>query len=84
MAMTACFAKSGDQFDLLVAEGAYLLPVNRDGADQRVLLEHGNGEIGPGAGEFDQGDDGIIALDIGLLSPEIGNVDNLLGSGEAG
>ncbi len=49
-----------------------------------MLLEHWNGEIRPSAGELDQGDDRIIALDIGLLSREVGNVDHLLSFGEAG
>jgi hypothetical protein len=73
-----------DQLDLLSGERPNLLAVNGDGADELVVLKHWNGEIGPGAGEFDQGGDGIIALEIGLLSPEIGNVDRLLGSSEAG
>jgi hypothetical protein len=73
MAMTAWLAKFW----------AHLLAVNGDRAEQLVLLEHWNREIGPSAGEFDQGDDGVIALNIGLLSLQIGNVDHLLASGEA-
>src|SRR5262245_14256932 len=73
-----------DQFNLLVGERTDFLTVNGDHPNQLVLLEHWNSEIGPSAGEFDQGDDGIIALDIRLFSPEVGDVDHLLGSGEAG
>src|SRR5262245_13391390 len=72
-----------DQLDLLVCKRVDFLAVYRDSAEQLLFLEHWDSKIGPSAGKFDQGNDGIIALDIGLLSPEIGNVDYLLGSDEA-
>ena len=38
MAMTACLAKLLDQLDLLFGEGAYLLAVDDEGADQLVFF----------------------------------------------
>ena len=40
MAMTAWSAKFVDQLDLLVGEGADLLPVDGESADQLLFLEH--------------------------------------------
>ena len=44
MAMTAWAAKFCQQFDLFVGEWPHFLPVNRNGADQFVFLEHRNHE----------------------------------------
>ena len=46
MAMTAWAAKFCDQLDLLVGERPDLLAVDRDRADQLVLLEHRHDEHG--------------------------------------
>ncbi len=43
-----------DQLDLLVGEGAHLLAIDADGADQLILLEHRHGQQGAGAGGVDQ------------------------------
>ena len=52
MAMTAWRGEILNQLDLLVGEWADLLPVNSDGADQPVFLEHGHSELRPRATEF--------------------------------
>ena len=44
MAMTAWRGEVRDQLDLLVGEGADLLAVDGDGANQLVLLEHRDDE----------------------------------------
>ena len=41
MAMTACAAKFSHQFDLLVGERANFLAEDHDGADQRLIVDHG-------------------------------------------
>ena len=60
------------QLDLLVGERAHLLPVNADRADQLVLLEHRDDDIGPGAGKSD---DWRIRAFFG----QVGNMDDLPG-----
>ncbi len=64
------------------SEGAHLLSVNADSADQLFVLEHRHGDNRPIAGEFDGGDDRWIALDVGLMRPNVGDVDDLVGYGE--
>jgi len=49
-----------------------------------LLLEHRHGDKAARAGGFDEGNDAGITLDIGLLSGEVGNVERLFGSGDAG
>ena len=71
-----------DQLDLLVGERAHLLAVNSDCTDDLVILEHGNCEETARPGSFDEVDHSRIAVDIRLLGREIGNVDNLFGSGD--
>jgi hypothetical protein len=68
-----------DQLDLLVSEGTNLLTINDDRANKLVLLEHGHGDEGAGAGEFDGGDAQWLALAVSLLRGDIGNVDQSLG-----
>ena len=65
-----------DQLDLLVGERPHLLPVDGDHADQRALLEHGHDE--KRAGTIDQGD-----RLVGIFRSEVGDVDELLGVGDA-
>ena len=54
-----------------------------DRADQLVVLEHRHGKQRPYAGKFDAGDDEWIALDVGLLSHHVGDVDHLLRCSDA-
>jgi hypothetical protein len=58
------------------------LSVNADSADQLFVLEHRHGDNRPIAGEFDGGNDRWIALDVGLMRPNVGDVDDLVGYGE--
>ena len=64
-----------DQLDLLVGERAHLLAVDDDRADQLVLLEHRHGSNGASAGELDDGDAARVALAIGVVGREVGDVN---------
>ena len=44
------------QCDLLVGKRLHLLPIDVDGADQHIVLEHWHGEQCADAGQFDAGD----------------------------
>src|SRR3974390_1080799 len=66
------------QLDLLVGEGAHLLAVDGDGADQFVFLEHWYGENGASTSLLDQANRPRLAFDVALLHPEVGNVLQLL------
>jgi hypothetical protein len=68
-----------NQPDLLLGEGADLLVIDRDGADQFTLLEHRNQEVCSSTGAFHEADEARIALQVGRLSREVGNVDNVSG-----
>ena len=78
MAMTACAAKFAHQLDLLVGEGAHLLTIDNDGADQIGVLEHGHKQNGPNMPQLDAGNRVGIAIEIALLRREVDNVNNLL------
>ena len=82
MAMTACAAKLDSNCYLLVAEWAYLLPIDADRADQLVLLEHWYKEVRSSAGGFHKGHHAGLARDITGLGREVGNVDDAPGCGE--
>src|SRR5262245_5045219 len=56
-----------DQLDLLVGEGADLLSVDSDSADQFVVLEHRNGQYCPGTGELDDLRKGVAGWDIKVM-----------------
>src|SRR3974377_1705154 len=66
------------QFDLLVGEGAHLLAVDGDGADQFLFLEHRYGENGASTSLLHQANRPRLAFDVSLLHPEVGNVLQLL------
>ena len=72
-----------EQFNLFVGEGTDLLAINGDRANQFVLLEHWYGKNGPGAGDFDHGTDRWVTFDVCLFRSEVGDVLQLLSSGDA-
>ncbi len=76
MAMTACFVKVSDEFDLLVSERTDLLAIDGDNTDQPIVLEHGDNQNGPRAPEL--GDRFIR-----LIHEDVSNVDDLLGPSHA-
>ncbi len=64
------------QFDLLVSERADLLPINDDSADQLPLLEHRHDKNCAKAAEFYGRYEHWIAVDIGLICGDVGNVNH--------
>ena len=48
-------------------------------AYELALLEHWDCCKGPCASNFDERNDPIVSSDVGLIGPEIGNVDDLFG-----
>ena len=66
-----------DQLDLLVGERAYLLPVDENGADHLVILQHRHHEKGPSAGCFKDGDGTRSAREIPLIRQNVGDMDHL-------
>ena len=70
------------QLDLLVGERPDLLAIDRDRADQLLVLEHGNQQQRAGAADVGGGATLPISLNVGLLCPDIGNVDGLSGFSE--
>src|SRR5262249_39047154 len=70
------------QLDLPIGERADDLPVNAESADQLTIFEHRYGDHRPIAGEFGGGNDRWITLDVGLHPPNVGDLDNLFGSGD--
>src|SRR5215510_2764788 len=70
------------QLDLPIGERADGLPVNADSADQLIVFEHRYADHRPIAGEFGGGNDRWITLDVGLHPPNVGDLDNLFGSGD--
>jgi hypothetical protein len=72
------------QRDLLVGKWSHLLAVDDDGTDQLPLLEHRHVEITSRAGAVDKGDYAGITLDVSLVHREVGNVEDLFVSEQAG
>src|SRR5260370_5388518 len=60
-----------NQLDLLVAERADFLAVNREYTDKLIVLEHRDGEHGPEPPQFDRRDDDRIGFDVSRLSCDI-------------
>ena len=48
-----------------------------------VLLEHRHRDKGPHARLFAAQQPRVFAVDVGLIGPEVGNVDGLFGVGDA-
>jgi hypothetical protein len=69
-----------DQLDLLIGEGAHLLPVDVDVADQLAFLEHRHQQQGAGTGQLDHRDGGRVAVAVGPLRCQILDLDDLLGA----
>ena len=69
--------KAGDQLDLLVGEGTYLLAVDGEDADEFLLLEHRNVENGPEASQFDRGYKDRFTLNVSGLHCDIGDMSRL-------
>ncbi len=65
------------QFNLLLSERAHLLTVDGDRPNQLVLFEHRNTEKGTGTTGVDKPNERRGAFDVGLLRPDVGNVNNL-------
>ena len=65
-----------DQLDLLVGERPHLLAVDRDGADQPVVLEHRHTDEGAPAGKLHGGLRG--ASDSDASAVQVGDLDCLL------
>ena len=66
-----------DHLDLLVGEGADLLPVDGDGADQLSVADHGHGRDCARAGLLDHADYVRRALDVDALGFHVVNVHDL-------
>jgi hypothetical protein len=58
------------------------LSVNGRTSWRLTLLEHWDDQIGPGTRDFHEGNHPIIFSQVGLIGPQVGNVDNLLGVGD--
>ena len=84
MAITAWAAKFCHQLDLLVGERPHLLAVDGDDADQLVVLEHRNDKQRSGAAESLTSVARRIAIDVGLIGSQIGNVHDLFGRAGCG
>src|SRR5262249_59168458 len=65
------------QFDLLVGERAHLLAVDGDRSNELVLFEHWNEKKGAGAASIRKLNEGWFTSNIGLLRPDVGDVNNL-------
>ena len=71
------------QRNLLVSERADFLAIDDDGADELILFEHGYDEFGPRAGGIGKRYDEAIAVEIALVKPKIGNMDDLFAFNDA-
>src|SRR5262249_18544169 len=76
--------EAGDQGDLLIGERLYLLPIDGDHADQLSLLDHRYHENGASAGRLGEGYRPRLAIEIGGLRSEVGNVLHQPGLGDPG
>jgi hypothetical protein len=66
------------QLDLFVRERAHFLAIQRNGANQFSFLEHRHHNKSAGPRDFDKGNNAIIFINVGLIRPKIGNVEDLL------
>ena len=71
------------QRDLLVGERPDLLAVDDNGADELIIFEHGYYEFGPRAGGIGKCYDEAIAVEVALVKPKIGNMDDLFAFNDA-
>src|ERR1700730_16694926 len=69
---------------LLIGERAHFLAINSERANELMLLEHWHNEKGPGAGVIDELGKPRIAFDIALFRPDVGNMNDLRNSAQAG
>src|SRR5258707_10932266 len=69
--------KVADKLNLLLTEWAHLLAVDVDGADKLIVLEHRHEDEGAGTASIGQRNERRDALDIGLLCPDVGDVNRL-------
>src|SRR5262245_20099426 len=72
-------SKVREQRDLLVGERPHLLAIHVNRADKLAVLEHWHRHKGPRAHGIDEGNNKAIFPDVGLIGPQVGNVDNLFG-----
>src|SRR5262245_54003193 len=72
-----------DEIDLLFRERTHFGAIDRDHTNQFPLLKHRHGKETAQAG-FDDGDYAGITLDIGLVRPEVRNLEHLFANGDAG
>ena len=66
------------QCDLLVGKRLHLPPIDVDGADQRIVLEHWHGEQRADAGQFNAGDGERITPQVCRLRPQVGDMNHVL------
>src|SRR5262245_38416641 len=78
MAMTACLALIGNQLDLLVVERPHLLPVDVDCPDHLVLFQHRHAQEAPKTGKLYGANEQGIALDVGFVGHDVGDLHHLL------
>src|SRR6516165_10823016 len=71
------------EFDLLVREGTYFLPIDNNDADQRIVLKHRHGKLCAKATKFHGRYEHWIAIDVGLICSNVGKVNNFFRSDEA-
>ena len=74
MAMTAWFAKTRNQFDVLFGKRAHLLAVDRDDTDRLAFPEHRGKYDGAGARVLDEVDGANIAREIAFV---LGHIDDM-------
>jgi hypothetical protein len=72
-----------DHLDLLGGEGADLLPVDGDGADQLFVPDHRHGRDRARAGLLDHADYVRGAVEVDLLGLHVGNMHDLPGADDA-
>ena len=71
------------QRNLLVGERPHHLAIDDNGADELIIFEHGYDEFGPRAGGIGKCYDEAIAVEVALVKPKIGNMDDLFAFNDA-
>ena len=66
-----------NQLNLLVGERPHFLAVDGDRSNQLALFEHRNAEKGAGAASVHKTNEGWRTFEVGLLRPEVGDVNDL-------
>ena len=72
-----------DQLDLLVGERAHLLAIHANRANEFTFLQHWHYHIGSHACDFDKVNQAVVFSDVGLIGPQVGDVNRLPGLSEA-